>query len=187
MGGKITIDSATMMNKGLELIEAHWLFGLEYDRIDIIVHPESVIHSLVEFADGSQVAQLGLPDMRLPIQYALTYPRHETSARRRLSLTEIAALHFSEPDPVRFPALRLAREAGQAGKTYPTVLSAADEVAVSAFHAGRIRFIEIAELVARCLTAHSPFELTDFDAVAEADAWARDAAAAVARDLSGRR
>ncbi|MCC6793402.1 MAG: 1-deoxy-D-xylulose-5-phosphate reductoisomerase [Thermomicrobiales bacterium] len=176
MGGKITIDSATMMNKGLELIEAHWLFGVDYNRIDIVVHPESVVHSLIEFVDGSQVAQLGLPDMRLPIQYALTYPRHVNRSGERLSLSRAGALRFFEPDPIRFPALRLAREAGMAGDTYPTVLSAADEVAVKAFHGGRIRFVQIAEVVERCLLEHVPWPLTSFDAVAEADEWGRLAA-----------
>jgi len=114
MGGKITVDSATLMNKGLELIEAHWLFGIPFGRIEVVVHPESVIHSLVEFVDGSLVAQLGLPDMHLPIQYALTFPRHVRSTGRRLSLVEVAALHFAEPDVERFPALRLGREAGEA-------------------------------------------------------------------------
>lgn len=187
MGGKITIDSATMMNKGLELIEAHWLFGIDYDHIDVVVHPESVIHSLVEFADGSQVAQLGLPDMRLPIQYALTYPRHRSSACRRLSLTEVAALHFYEPDSIRFPALRLAREAGVAGETYPTVLSAADDVAVKAFLDGKIGFVDIAHVVERCLTAHEPWPLTDFDAVAEADRWGQRAAVDCVSELVARR
>ena len=172
MGAKITIDSATMMNKGLELIEAHILFGVPYDRIEVVVHPESIVHSLVAFTDGSQIAQLSHPDMRLPIQYALTYPAHVGSACRPLSLTEIGSLHFEEPDILRFPALRLAREAGVAGTSFPTVLSAADEVAVAAFADERIRFVDIAVVVEQALTAHEGWPIADFDAVAEADHWA---------------
>jgi 1-deoxy-D-xylulose-5-phosphate reductoisomerase len=172
MGAKITIDSATMMNKGLELIEAHILFGVPYDRIEVVVHPESIVHSLVAFTDGSQIAQLSHPDMRLPIQYALTYPAHVESACRPLSLTEIGSLHFEEPDILRFPALRLAREAGVAGTSFPTVLSAADEVAVAAFADERIRFVDIAVVVEQALTAHEGWSIADFDAVAEADHWA---------------
>ncbi|MGH2532486.1 MAG: 1-deoxy-D-xylulose-5-phosphate reductoisomerase [Thermomicrobiales bacterium] len=173
MGGKITIDSATMMNKGLELIEAHWLFDVPYGRIDVLVHPESIIHSLVEFRDGSQIAQLSLPDMRLPIQYALTYPDHLPGPCRRLSLAEVGALHFEPPDVERFPALRLARDAGVAGSTYPTVLSAADEVAVDAFVGGRIAFPTIAEIVARALDAHRPETGLSWESIAAADRWGR--------------
>jgi len=173
MGGKVTVDSATLMNKGLELIEAHWLFGVPYPQIEIVVHPESIVHSLVEFADASQIAQLSLPDMRLPIQYALTYPEHAPSPCRRLSLVEIGALHFEPPDLERFPALRLAREAGEAGRTYPTVLSAADDVAVAAFLAGRIPFLAIAEITADVLARHQPQGPLTFEAIAAADAWAR--------------
>jgi 1-deoxy-D-xylulose-5-phosphate reductoisomerase len=173
MGGKITIDSATLMNKGLELIEAHWLFDVPYDRIDVLVHPESIIHSIVEFADGSQIAQLSLPDMRLPIQFALTYPEHIGGPCRRLDLAELGSLHFERPDLDRFPALTLARQAGEQGMTYPTVLSAADEVAVEAFLAGRISFLGMAEVVERTLEAHTPESLTDVADVFAADAWAR--------------
>lgn len=176
MGGKITIDSATLMNKGLELIEAHWLFGVPYDRIDIVVHPESIIHSLVEFVDGSQVAQLSHPDMRLPIQYALTYPYHVPRNYKPLSLAELGALHFFAPDETRFPALRLAREAGTAGRSYPTVLSAADDVAVKAFMDGAIGFTGIAEAVEHVLAAHEPWTLDSFEAVTAADEWAHAAA-----------
>ena len=173
MGDKVTIDSATLMNKGLELIEAHWLFGIDYGQIDIVVHPESIVHSLIEFADGSQVAQLSQPDMRLPIQFALTFPRHESSDFRRLSLPGVGTLRFEEPDLVRFPSLRLAREAGVAGQTYPTVLSVADEVAVKAFTDGEIGFGDLPGVVEQALTMHQPWELTDFDALAEAESWAR--------------
>jgi 1-deoxy-D-xylulose-5-phosphate reductoisomerase len=173
MGAKITVDSATLMNKGLELIEAHWLFGVPLEAIDVLVHPESIVHSLVEFSDKSQVAQLSLPDMRLPIQYALTYPDRTTSICSPLSLAEIGALHFEAPDTERFPCLALAREAGVAGQTYPTVLSAADQVAVEAFIAGRISFSGIGEVVKRTLEAHRPEGELTWDSIAEADEWAK--------------
>jgi 1-deoxy-D-xylulose-5-phosphate reductoisomerase len=185
MGGKITIDSATMMNKGLEVIEAHWLFGVPLDRIDVVVHPESIVHSLVEFVDGSQIAQLGLPDMRLPIQYALTYPQHAPSPCRRLSLAEIGSLSFAPPDEARFPALALARQAGSAGSTHPTVLSAADEVAVAAFRDGRIGFLDIPTVVAKVLADYQPGGPLTFAAIAAADAWARTAAHRAIEALAG--
>jgi 1-deoxy-D-xylulose-5-phosphate reductoisomerase len=186
MGGKITIDSATMMNKGLEIIEAHWLFGVPYERIEVVIHPESIVHSLVEFIDGSQIAQLGLPDMRLPIQYALTYPERLPGSGKPLSLAEVGALHFEPPDEARFPALRLAREAGRVGSTFPTVLSAADEIAVEAFLAGRLRFVDIPKVIDATLTRHeAPAELS-FAAIAEADVWARrQAAETVAKVAAG--
>jgi 1-deoxy-D-xylulose-5-phosphate reductoisomerase len=174
------------MNKGLEVIEAQWLFGVPYEQIEVLIHPESIVHSLVEFADGSQVAQLGLPDMRLPIQYALTYPAHLPGPCRRLSLVEVGALHFAAPDLERFPALRLAREAGMAGETYPTVLSAADESAVAAFLAGRIGFTGIAEVVARVLDRHRPAGPTSFESIAAADRWARAEAEQSAAELADR-
>jgi 1-deoxy-D-xylulose-5-phosphate reductoisomerase len=186
MGGKITIDSATLMNKGLEVIEARWLFGVPYARIEVLIHPESIVHSLVEFADGSQMAQLSLPDMRLPIQYALTYPERLPGPCRPLSLAEVGRLTFGHPDLERFPALRLAREAGEAGGTYPTVLSAADECAVAAFAAGRIGFLEIAEVVARTLDRHQPAGALSFDAITATDRWAREQAAGIVSDLARR-
>ncbi|HYO31118.1 MAG TPA: 1-deoxy-D-xylulose-5-phosphate reductoisomerase [Thermomicrobiales bacterium] len=173
MGGKITVDSASLMNKGLEVIEARWLFGVPLDRIDVVVHPESIVHSLVELVDGSVLAQLGLPDMRLPIQYALTFPERLPSPRPRLSLTETSTLHFERPDLERFHALRLAREAGEAGGTYPTVLSAADDVAVDAFLAGRLRFVDIPDVVSDVLAAHLAVGPLTLEAIAEADAWSR--------------
>lgn len=176
MGGKITVDSATLMNKGLEVIEAHWLFGVPFERIDVVVHPESIVHSLVEFRDGSQIAQLGLPDMRLPIQHALTYPERLPSPCRRLSLPEIGTLTFEHPDIDRFPLLRLAREVGEMGNTYPTAMSAADDVAVAAFLAGRLRFADIADVVARVVAAHRPSGPLVFDAILATDAAARIAA-----------
>jgi 1-deoxy-D-xylulose-5-phosphate reductoisomerase len=161
MGGKITIDSATLMNKGLEVIEAHWLFDMGFDRIDVVVHPESVIHSLIEFADGSQLAQLGRPDMRLPIQYALTWPNHLPAPCDRLSLAEIGKLTFEQPDFDRFPALQLCYDAGRAAGPFPAALSAADEVAVTAFLDGRIGFTEIAAVVAETLEGYDgPTEVT---------------------------
>lgn len=173
MGGKITIDSATLMNKGLEIIEARWLFGLPYEQIDVIVHPESVVHSLVEFVDGSQIAQLGPADMRLPIQHALTYPERIARPSCRLSLSEIGALHFEEPDVARFPSLRIAREAGMAGNTYPTVLSAADDVAVAAFLTDRLRFPDIPRLVQAVIDRHDPASPISLESILAADAWAR--------------
>jgi 1-deoxy-D-xylulose-5-phosphate reductoisomerase len=147
MGAKISVDSATLMNKGLELIEAHYLFGLPSERIDILVHPQSVIHSLVEFIDGSVLAQLGSPDMRIPIAYALAWPDRMPTPAKRLDLAGIARLDFGEPDLERFPALRLSREALEAGGSAPAVLNAANEVAVATFLDGRISFPEISTLV----------------------------------------
>ncbi len=175
MGGKISIDSATMMNKGLEVIEAHWLFDLPYDRIDVVVHPESIVHSLVEFVDGGLIAQLGLPDMKLPIQYALTHPDRAPLPGQRLDLLTMGALHFEPPDEERFPALRLAREAGRAGRTYPTALSAADDEAVSAFLGGVLRFVDIPAVIEEVLDCHEPHLLT-LDSLWEADESARRAA-----------
>lgn len=151
MGAKISVDSATMMNKGLELIEAHYLFGLPSARIDIVVHPQSVVHSLVEFVDGSVLAQLGAPDMRIPIAYALAWPQRMATPAERLDLAALARLDFEQPDAKRFPALRLAREALEAGGSKPIVLNAANEVAVERFLAGAIRFTDIAAMVERSL------------------------------------
>jgi 1-deoxy-D-xylulose-5-phosphate reductoisomerase len=176
MGGKITIDSATLMNKGLEIIEAHWLFGLPYDQIDVLVHPESIVHSLVEFIDGSQIAQLGVPDMRLPIQYALTYPDRALVSGNHLDLAGIGALHFELPDDTRFPLLSLARQAGIAGGTFPTVLSAGDDIAVAAFLNGAIRFVDIAPVVETVLERHQNSGAVTLESIAVADAWAREAA-----------
>ena len=173
MGPKITIDSATLMNKGLEVIEAHWLFGLPFDRIDVVIHHQSVIHSLVEFVDGSVKAQLGLPDMRLPIQYALAHPRRLPAPVERLDLASIGALTFTHVDAARYPCLGLAYEAGRRGGTCPTVLNAANEEAVARFLAQDLRFQEIAELIAAALAAHVPVPLPTLDQVTECDEWAR--------------
>jgi 1-deoxy-D-xylulose-5-phosphate reductoisomerase len=151
MGAKISVDSATMMNKGLELIEARHLFGLPSDRIEVLIHPQSVVHSLVEFVDGSVLAQLGSPDMRIPIAYALAWPERIETPAQRLDLASLARLDFEAPDLTRFPALRLAREALQAGGAAPIVLNAANEVAVAGFLEGRLRFLDIANFVERAL------------------------------------
>jgi 1-deoxy-D-xylulose-5-phosphate reductoisomerase len=151
MGAKISVDSATLMNQGLELIEAHYLFGLPSDRLDIVIHPQSVIHSMVEFVDGSVLAQLGSPDMRIPIAYALAWPERMDTPAQRLDLVSIARLDFEPPDIQRFPALRVAREALEAEGAAPTVLNAANEVAVASFLAGDIRFTDIARLVEEAL------------------------------------
>jgi 1-deoxy-D-xylulose-5-phosphate reductoisomerase len=151
MGAKISVDSATLMNKGLELIEAHYLFPVGEPRLDIVIHPESIIHSMVAYVDGSVLAQLGSPDMRTPISYALGWPERMTTPCARLNLAEIGALTFSEPDPVRFPALRLARDALKTGGAMPTILNAANEIAVAAFLGGHIGFLEIAATVEKVL------------------------------------
>ena len=154
MGRKITIDSATLMNKGLEIIEAHWLFGMGYDDIDVIIHRESIIHSMVEFTDGSILAQMGLPDMKLPIHYALCYPNRAASMSEPLNLAKIGKLTFAQPDYDTFKCLSLAINAGMTGGTMPTVLNAANEVAVDMFLNGRIKFLEIGEIVQKCLQNH---------------------------------
>ena len=151
MGAKISVDSATLMNKGLELIEAHYLFGLPSERIDIVIHPQSTVHSLVEFVDGSVLAQLGPPDMRIPIAYALAWPERLATPAERLDLAALGRLDFEAPDLARFPALRIAREAMEAGGAAPVVLNTANEVAVDSFLKGRIRFTDIAETVERAL------------------------------------
>ncbi len=176
MGPKITIDSATLFNKGLEVIEAHWLFGLDYDKIDVVVHAESIVHSMVEFIDGSIKAQIGTPDMRVPIQYAIGYPNRLPNDYPRLDWTKLRELHFELPDTERFPALRLAYEAGRKGGTYPTVLAAADEEAVRFFHERRISYLGIPELVERVLTSHDVIAHPTLEDIAAVDTWARVAA-----------
>jgi 1-deoxy-D-xylulose-5-phosphate reductoisomerase len=173
MGPKITIDSATLMNKALEVIEARWLFDVPVDKIEVLIHPESIVHSLVEFVDGSVVAQLGEPDMCLPIQYALTHPRRVAGISKRLRLEEIGALHFERPDPRTFRALPLAYEVARAGGTAAAVFNAANEAAVAEFLAGRIRFLQIMELVEHCLNRHNVRSVTGLEELLEADAWAR--------------
>lgn len=173
MGPKITIDSATMMNKALEVIEARWLFDVPVDKIEVLIHPESIVHSLVEFVDGSVVAQLGEPDMCLPIQYALTYPKRVAGISRPLRLEEIGKLHFERPEPGTFRALTLAYEVARTGGTAPAVFNAANEAAVEAFLAGRIRFVRIMELIEHCLDVHEVSPATTLEELLEADAWAR--------------
>jgi 1-deoxy-D-xylulose-5-phosphate reductoisomerase len=179
MGAKISVDSATMMNKGLELIEAHHLFGLPESQIDIVVHPQSVIHSLVAYADGSVLAQLGSPDMRTPIAYALAWPKRIPTPAKRLDLAAIGSLTFEPPDPDRFPALRLARAALKAGGTAPAVLNAANEVAVHAFLKQQIGFLGIAETVERTLEAMPVEPLASLDHLRETDTAARTRAEAL--------
>jgi 1-deoxy-D-xylulose-5-phosphate reductoisomerase len=170
MGAKITIDSATMMNKGLEVIEAHWLFDLPYEKINVLLHKESVIHSMVEFHDSSIIAQLGSPDMRVPIQYALTYPdRLPLPTSKRLNLAQVGKLHFQEMDYERFRCLRFAIEAGKKGGTLPTVLNAANEVAVAAFLENEIHFLQIEDLVEKALSKHQTIENPSLAVIQEVD------------------
>jgi 1-deoxy-D-xylulose-5-phosphate reductoisomerase len=177
MGKKITIDSATLMNKGLELIEAHWLFGLPPERIDIHVHPESIVHSMVEYIDGSVLAHLAVPDMRIPIAYALSYPDRLPVQVPRLNLFEVRRLTFFPPDETRFPCLRLAKEACKQGGTLPSVLNAANEVAVEAFLDGRISFYGIPEVIEYVMDEHVRLHgnvpATDIETILQMDAWAR--------------
>jgi 1-deoxy-D-xylulose-5-phosphate reductoisomerase len=181
MGAKISIDSATLMNKGLEVIEAQWLFGVDIDKIEVVIHPSSVVHSMVEFADGSIIAQLGKTDMRLPIQYALTYPERVETSVERLSITDVSPLEFFKPSFEKFPCLRLAYEAARAGGTMPAVLNAANEVAVEEFLGRRLGFGDIPRLIEDVMQKHAatgetpPGELTLED-VLVADKWARECA-----------
>ena len=174
MGRKISIDSATLFNKALEMIEARWLFGVGMDRIDVLIHPQSIVHSMVEFVDGSQLAQLSRSDMCFPIQYAVTYPDRVAGSLAPLDLAALGGLAFEAPREDVFPALRLAREAGSTGGTLPAVLNAANEIAVEAFLAGRIRFPKIWELVADAMADHSPAPHPDLGALLEADRLARE-------------
>ncbi|MEW5783861.1 MAG: 1-deoxy-D-xylulose-5-phosphate reductoisomerase [Bacillota bacterium] len=175
MGAKITVDSATLMNKGFELLEAYWLFGLRLDQIEVVIHPQSVVHSAVEFIDGSVIAQLGLPDMRLPIQYALTYPERQESTLPRLNLFG-QNWSFTEPDTERFPCLELAFRAGAAGGTLPACLNAANEVAVEYFLKGELSFGGIPALINAVLQKHAPVREPDFKQILAADQWARQEA-----------
>lgn len=179
MGPKVTIDSATLLNKGLEVIEARWLFDVGIDRIRVVVHPQSIVHSYVEFVDGSVIAQLGVPDMRAPIQYALTYPARLPTPTDRLDLVTVASLTFEEPDLERFPCLGYAFEAADAGGTMPAVLSGADEVAVAAFLGGEIRFDEIPLLVRATMQQHELCNRPSLAEVLDADQWARETARAI--------
>lgn len=177
MGRKVTIDSANLMNKGFEVIEAHWLFGVPFDKIEVVLHPASIVHSMVEFADGSIKAQLGVPDMRLPIQYALSHPeRWGNPAVPRLQWRRPESLSFSSIDMTRYPCLRLAYEAGRAGGTYPAALSAADEIAVAFFLEGRIGFLDIPRLLEHVMERHRSISHPSLEDILAADAWARETA-----------
>jgi 1-deoxy-D-xylulose-5-phosphate reductoisomerase len=177
MGRKITIDSATLFNKGLEMIEARWLFAIEMARVGVVVHPQSIVHSMVEFVDGSLLAQLSTPDMCLPIQYALTYPDRAESERVQTDFPRLGSLTFEAPDPERFPALTLARRAGEVGGTLPAVLNAANEIAVEAFVNREISFLQITETVSRTMDAHEVVAQPTLDQILAADVWARREAA----------
>ena len=183
MGRKITIDSATLMNKGLEVIEAHWLFGVTADHIDVVIHPQSIVHSLVELTDGSVMAQLGVTDMRLPIQYACSYPERWDGGLPTLDLTRAGRLDFLEPDHDRFPCLGLAYRALRAGSTFPVVLNAANEVAVDAFLEGKLGFTSIPRVIERTMNAHSPEDVITIDVIRRVDAWAQGKAQAMAAEL----
>lgn len=173
MGPKITIDSATMMNKALEIIEAVWLFGVEVDKIDILIHPESVVHSMVEFVDGSVIAQLGTPDMCVPIQYALTYPKRLSGIAKRIKFEELGSLTFEKPNMEAFRSLKLGFAVARAGGSAPVVFNASNEAAVEAFLAGKIKFNAIMELVERCVDEHEVSPSVTLEELLEADAWAR--------------
>ena len=187
MGRKITIDSATLMNKGLEVIEAHWLFRVRADQIDVVIHPQSVVHSMVEFVDGSILAQLGVTDMRLPIQYAFSYPERWDAALPPLDLARAGRLDFDTPDTDAFPCLRLAYRALESERSLPVVLNAANEVAVARFLEGRLRFMSIPHVIDRTMRAHRPAEVASLKEVRAVDQWARehaqDEAATVELDL----
>ncbi|PEA88450.1 1-deoxy-D-xylulose-5-phosphate reductoisomerase [Bacillus thuringiensis] len=173
MGAKLTIDSATLMNKGFEVMEARWLFDIPYEKIDVMIHKESIIHSLVEFIDGSVMAQLGAPDMRMPIQYAFHYPTRLPSSYKKLNLLEISSLHFEKPDLEKFPCLQYAYECGKIGGTTPAVLNAANEIANARFLKNEIVFFDIEKTIYKTVEAHHNIKDLSLDAILEADQWAR--------------
>ena len=176
MGAKITIDSATMMNKGFEIIEAHWLFSLPFEKIEVLIHPESIIHSMVEYNDKAVIAQLGTPDMKVPIQYAISYPSRIELKSEPLDLAKISSLHFYEPDFNRYPSLKIAYQSGKEGGTMPTVLNAANEIAVEAFLKGRVPFIEIESIIQTVLDKHLKIESPELTEILDTDVWARKTA-----------
>jgi 1-deoxy-D-xylulose-5-phosphate reductoisomerase len=178
MGAKVTIDSATMVNKGLEVIEAHWLFRMPYPQIEVLLHPESIIHSMVEYVDHSIIAQLGLPDMRVPIQYALTYPDRRRTPTLPLKLSEIGSLNFRAMDYERYPCLKMAFEAGKLGGSAPTVYNAANETAVARFLAGEVSFLHIESIIDQIMQSHEVISLPSLEEIEFADRWARKQAAA---------
>ena len=183
MGRKITIDSATLMNKGLEVIEAHWLFGLRPEQIDVVVHPQSVVHSMVELVDGSVIAQIGITDMRLPIQYAFSYPDRWPAPLPSLDLARVGRLEFDQPDTEAFPCLRLAYRALEDAHSLPVVLNAANEVAVEEFLGGRLPFNAISTVIARAMDAHRPSQVSTLAEVRSVDRWARDYSLGLARKV----
>jgi 1-deoxy-D-xylulose-5-phosphate reductoisomerase len=185
MGQKISIDSATMMNKGLEVIEAKWFFDLRMDQISILIHPQSIIHSMVEYRDGSIMAQLGIPDMITPIAYALSYPRHIETHLPHLKLDEIGMLSFERPDFKRFKCLELAFKAVEIGESLPAVLNGANEIAVKFFLDGKINFLQIPILIEKTMKAHKTFSIENIENVMEADSWARNAASNLMLELNG--
>jgi len=188
MGPKITVDSATLMNKGLELIEARWLFGLDIHQIHILIHPQSVIHSMVEYKDGSILAQMGIPDMITPISYALSCPRHLDTKLPALDLQQVGTLEFMKPDTKKFRCLDLALRAAEIGESMPAVLNGANEVAVELFLQGKIKFLQIPSLIEKTMKAHTPFVIDGIEKVEKADAWARQRAAEFAEgDISSHR
>ncbi|MCU1381808.1 MAG: dxr [Acidobacteria bacterium] len=186
MGRKITIDSATLMNKGLEVIEAHWLFGVAGDQIDVVIHPQSVVHSMVELTDGSIIAQLGVTDMRLPIQYAFSYPERWASGLPVLNLARAGRLDFDLPDTNAFPCLRLAYRALEAERSLPVVMNAANEIAVALFLDGKLGFTAIADVIEATMDAHRPADVGTLAAVRDVDHWARDYARDIARGLESK-
>jgi len=173
MGNKITIDSATMMNKGLEIIEAHWLFDIDINRIQVCIHPQSIVHSMVEYIDGSVIAQLGIPDMKIPIAYALSFPERLDCPELSLDFFRVGSLEFFPPDFERFPCLKLACEAAGQGGTMPAVLNAANEIAVEAFLAERLPFLQISRLIETVMASHQSEDSPEIADILEADAWAR--------------
>src|SRR5882724_6836339 len=184
MGPKITIDSATLFNKGLEMIEAHWLFGVEMERVEVVIHPQSIVHSMVEFADGSTLAQLSYSDMCFPIQYAVTWPDRVPNTLPPLDFSKVSRLEFFTPRYADFPALNLARRAGETGGTLPAVMNAANEIGVAAFLDRRVRFPEIWHVVEEVMNRHTAIARPDLDAILEADRWARNEAQGRVKSLN---
>ena len=181
MGPKISIDSATMMNKGLEAIEARWFFNLNMDQIDILIHPQSIVHSMVEYKDGSIISQMGVPDMTIPISYALSFPHHLKNQIPPLELEKVGMLSFEKPDMKRFRCLDLALEAGEIGGSMPTVLNGANEIGVEAFLKGKIGFLDISDLTEKTMSAHKKHHIDSVETVMQVDRWARDTARAILR------
>jgi len=184
MGRKVSIDSASLMNKGLEAIEAHWLFNISMDNIEIIIHPQSIIHSMVEYVDGTIIAQLSTPDMRIPIAYALSYPERLKVQVPPVNFIETGKLTFLKPDYEKFPCIKLAYEAMDSGGTMPIVLNAADEVAVACFLEGRIRFTEIPTIIRKTMESHKVMPIKDMEEIQNTDRWARHKAEALIRRIN---